>query len=241
MIETPEIVQRDSPRVSIKDILGDITGSILSFRIRRIDNRRLWPLLVFFLLILVTISHEANYAASFEVESLQFMGWPYAIALNLAIFVAEYFMRWNATRRYAWITFVLASLGSGLTNVAYIHPWDISGSAWNGFFAWIYALLPTLLIIAVGFLSSEVNKMATTQEKRWETQAGKDEKKYSCFCGSSFSKSIELAQHTRAHITELKSLNVSALKSLQYLKEAYPDTKEYPPIGKIKQWIEKKE
>jgi hypothetical protein len=240
MLETSEIIQRDEPpKVSVRDIFNGIFSGIVSFRLKRIDSRRFWPLLVFFLLILVTISHEANYAASFEIVSLRFMGWPYAIAINIAIFVSEYFMGWKGTNRYAWWTFIASTLGSGLMNVAYILPWDKSG--WNEFFAWIYALLPTILIVFIGFLSSAVNKMAITQERRWETDAEKNERKYTCFCGDSFPRSIDLAQHTRGHIKELRSLSISPLESLQYLKETYPDAKEYPTIGKIKQWTGEKQ
>jgi len=208
-----------------------------NIRIKRLDPRRFWPLIVFGLLILVTISHEASYAASFEIGSLEFMGWPYAIAINIAIFVSENFMRLSSVKNRALWVFIAATLGSGLMNVAYIHPWDIVG--WqNQLFAWVYALLPTTLIVLVGWLSSGVNKIATSQEKRWETEANKEDSKYICFCDAGFDKPIQLANHTKQHTKELRELNVEkAIDALGYLKSAYPDAKKYPSIGKVRQWL----
>ena len=202
---------------------------------KRIDNRRFAPLFVIGLFVLVTISHEAFYAGSFEHEGFKVIGWPYAVGMNMSILIAEYFTRWSTTRKWAWAAFYVVSIGSGMMNVAYVRPWTVIGI--DGFFAWIYAILPTVIIIFLGFLSSSVGKLASSQEARWERLQGK----YMCFCGEKFSSSISLKKHIASHVIEIyndvESSQRNAPAILKVLREMYPDKENLPTISNINKII----
>ena len=224
---------------AIVAIKNNIAGR--EFNIKRIDTRRLWPLFVIVMIVSVTITHEAEYAGTFEIEGLENIGWRYAIAINLAILVGEFFTSWSTTRKFAWSVFIASTVGSGALNIAYIKPWNSTGP--DMAFAWIYALLPTILIVLLGFLSSNVAKIAKTQEKKWEreAQAALDPKEYKCFCGEVFSTPIGLANHTKKHIAELRDQpNIkNGVSVLVYLKNTYPNVRYYPEITKLNEWAEK--
>lgn len=225
---------------SIKQILHqwvvDILIDLRDKRIKKIDTRRVYPLLVILLIVLVTITHEATYAGSFESNGYEFIGWPYALAINLAIIVGEYFMQWKAARIAAWATFFLATFGSGALNIAYVRPWEYTG--FDAAFAWVYALLPTIIIVCLGLLSSRVGKLARSQETRWEHEIEKEEKTYECFCGESFSKPIQLAGHTRSHIAELKQQDniENGVQAMLYFKNKYNNS---PELSQLNEWVNK--
>lgn len=227
-----------SIRSLLQEWIFEIISNFRLHRIRRIDTRRIWPLSVILLIVLVTITHEAKYAGDFEVIGLQFIGWFYAIAINMAIIVSEYFTQWKSTRKPAWIVFGIATVGSGALNIAYVKPWNNSG--FDAVFAWIYSLLPTILIVFLGFLSSNVAKIARTQEARWERESTDDQTaEYECFCGEKFHKPIQLANHTKKHIAELKQNShiESGVSALVYFKENYPDAGNYPVMDKLNKWV----
>jgi len=225
--------------MSIKELLNqwivDILTDIKDKRIKRMDTRRVWPLLVILIIVSVTIVHEATYAGSFEAPGYEFIGWPYALAINLAIIVGEYFIQWKSARIAAWATFIIATLGSGALNIAYVRPWEYSG--FDAFFSWIYALLPTIIIVCLGLLASNVAKIAKTQEARWE-RLDSAEKNYECFCGEKFEKPIQLAGHSKKHVAELKQQDdiKSGVNALVYFKETYPDRSFYPPMSQLNSW-----
>lgn len=234
----------DTPNTSIWDAIKRFLVSLIpqpaQGKRRRIDTRRLAPVFVIGLFIVVTISHEASYAGSFEKEGYEFVGWPYAIAMNLSILIAEYFTRWTTTRTWAWRAFYIVAIGSGLMNVAYIRPWELDGM--DELFAWIYAILPTVIIIFLGFLSSSVGKLAGAQEARWKTQDEKADA-FPCFCGKSFAGKRSLDAHTKTHANELRRERDSGTfdnvaGALRFLKDKYEaDDELYPSAVSITRWI----
>ena len=223
------------------DALESAKNKSQSFNIKRIDTRRFWPLLIIILVVSVTITHEAEYAGTFEQDGLESIGWRYAIAINLAIVVGEFFTSWASTRQWAWAVFFVATVGSGLLNIAYVKPWNISNV--DMWFAWIYAVLPTIIIVVTGFLSNKVSKIAKTQENRWEKEAqlSLSPKQYKCFCGDIYNAPIELANHTKKHISELKQQsNINnGVDVLTYLKQTYPNADTYPEMSKLNEWAKK--
>jgi hypothetical protein len=220
--------------------LIDIFVDFKDRKMKRIDTRRVWPLLVIVLIVSVTITHEATYAGSFESDGYQFIGWPYALAINLAIIIGEYFIQWKSARIAAWATFIIATVGSGALNIAYVRPWEYSG--FDALFAWVYALLPTVIIVCLGLLASRVAKIARTQEARWEREDEDTKANYECFCGESFAKSIQLAGHSKKHIAELKQQpNIeTGVNALVYFKQTYPNSTFYPPIDQLNNWANDK-
>ena len=232
--------------ITARDIVNEwiVLGllKLSSFRFKRIDSRRLWPLLTILIIAAVTITHEATFAGSFEEPGFEFIGWPYAIAINMAIIISEYFMGWKTSRRAAWVTFIVATFGSGALNVAYVKPWEAS-NWWDAIFAFIYALLPTILIIFLGLLSSKVGKLASSREASWAREEEKEkddrQKAYQCFCGEGFEQPIQLAGHTRKHIAELRKGQVTALpQAIALWQGIYPEASEFPDAEKINGWIE---
>jgi len=232
----------NSEQLGVRQLLNqwviDALINIKDHKIKRIDARRIPPLLVILIIVSVTITHEATYAGSFETNGFQFIGWPYAIAINLAIIIGEYFIQWKSSRIAAWATFIIATLGSGALNIAYIKPWEYSG--FDAVFASIYSLLPTIIIVCLGLLSSRVGKIAKTQEARWERESD-NEDQYECFCGEKFSKPIQLANHTKKHITELKQQPniINGVNALVYFKQTYPNATYYPDMKKLNGWTDK--
>ncbi len=153
----------------IIDILTKRTADwIDDAHFEKVDWRRLFPYVAIILLMSVTISHEAKYAGSFEPPDLEYVGWPYAIAINLSIIISEFFVRWKTTRKWAWISFCVFTIMSGGMNSAWVRPWDLGGI--DAFFAWSYALFPTLGIVSLGFLASSTAKLSDATEKRWENE-----------------------------------------------------------------------
>lgn len=220
----------ESIRDRIRGLILEFLDS-LEWRKKRRDSRRLYPLLTIALFIAVTITHEATYASSFEQAGFRFIGWPYAIAINISILVTEFFLQWKTTRRWAWIGFGISTIGSGMMNVAYVQPWLRA----DAFFAWVYALLPTAIIVVLGFLSSGAGSLASRQEARWEKED--EAPRYDCFCGESFSKPIQLANHTKKHASEVRAMEgVSAMGAIEKLRKLYPNGKDYPSIPKILEW-----
>lgn len=244
--QTTSPTKRDTLNIrgEVQKRIGEIILNVIDMfspRSRRIDARRFLPLFVIGLFIAVTITHEAYYAGSFEQEQYRLIGWSYAIAINLSILVTEYFTRWKTTRRWAWLAFCTATIGSGMMNIAYIRPWELVNV--NSLFAWVYATLPTIIITLLGFLASNVSKLAGAQESRWRTQEERSIEKHVCFCGESFSRPIELAQHTREHIGEIQRAEEKkefsgTLGAIEYLKRRYPnvDKEQLPDVNTIAKW-----
>ena len=133
------------------------------------DIRYLAVALVIGTFMLVTIGHVANYAGSFEVNGWWWLGWPYAIGVDLAIVVCAWLTRWQRTRAWAWLGYFSFVIVSGLMNAAAIQPWLEPWPDW--LFAWIYSLFPTTAIGLLGFLARQAEQVAERGKRRGKIQA----------------------------------------------------------------------
>lgn len=130
--------------------------------LKKLDNRRKYILAIILTFMLVTVSHIANYAGSFEPDHFGWIGWPYAIAVEVSIIICAYFTKWVTTRRCAWTGYIIFVVASGLMNAGHIQP--------TGPIAWSYALFPTVAIGLLGFLYRQVDKLVQPKERPAETK-----------------------------------------------------------------------
>jgi hypothetical protein len=114
--------------------------------------------IVIALLMAVTVGHAATYAGSFEPAGWAWLGWAYAIAVDLAIAVCAYYTRWKATRTWASAGYIAFVSASGVLNIAYIQPWLHEPGAW------VYALFPTVAQALLGFLARDAGKLTKRRE-----------------------------------------------------------------------------
>jgi len=114
--------------------------------------------LVIALLMAVTVGHAASYAGSFEPVGWGWLGWAYAIAVDLAIAVCAYYTRWATTRRWATTGYISFVVASGALNVAHLQPWT------HNLGAWVYALFPTGAQALLGFLARDAGKLTKRRE-----------------------------------------------------------------------------
>ena len=92
--------------------------------------------------------------------------------------------------------------------------------------------------IILGFLASNVSRLAKTQESAWERESGP--KEYKCFCGEEFARPIQLASHTKRHISELRNEKITkGVDGLRYFKSNYPNSENYPTLDQINGWTAK--
>ena len=100
----------------------------------------------------------------------------------------------------------------------------------------MYALLPTIIIILLGFLLSNVTKLASAQEARWNKQ-----KEFECFCGGKFPSKASLDAHMKAHANEVRKERDNGtieneFGALKYLKDKY-EGKDVPTVQTLKKWL----
>lgn len=117
--------------------------------------------------MIVTVGHVAGYTGSFEQSGSEWLGWPYAIAVDASIAMCAYLTRWATTRRWAWIGYFAFVTASGALNVAYIDP-----QVWG---EWIYALFPTGAIALLGFLARDVELLAERSSRSSGTKRRKSQ------------------------------------------------------------------
>ena len=134
----------------------------MKFAGRFIDARRIAPLAVIVTFMVVTIGHVANYAGSFEAPGWLWLGWPYALAVDVAIIICSYFTKWATTERWAWAGYLSFTLASGVMNAAAIQPWAKA----NPIPAWVYAEFPTVAIALLGFLYRSIDKLVASKERK---------------------------------------------------------------------------
>ncbi len=120
--------------------------------------RQITTYLVILLLMVVTVGHAASYSGSFEPEGWAWLGWAYAIAVDLAIAVCAYYTRWATTRRWASIGYISFVVASGMLNVAHLRPWT------HDLGAWVYALFPTGAQALLGFLARDAGRLTKKRE-----------------------------------------------------------------------------
>jgi len=130
-----------------------------------LDVRYLAVALVIGTFMSVTVGHVANYAGSFEANGWWWLGWPYAIAVDLAIVICAWLTRWKSTRLLAWTGYITFALASGAMNAAAIKPWT-QVSIVESVFAWVYALFPTAAIVLLGLLARDTEKVAEISKAR---------------------------------------------------------------------------
>jgi hypothetical protein len=123
-----------------------------------LDKRRIPILLVIGFFMLVTVSHIALYAGSFEPDGLSGFGWPYALAVEVSIIICAYFTKWQTTQRPAWLGYFAFVMASGVMNVGFIQPESVP--------AWTYALFPTAAISLLGFLYRQIDTLVKPAERR---------------------------------------------------------------------------
>jgi hypothetical protein len=128
---------------------------------KSIDTRRFLPALVIGIFMLVTVGHVASYAGGFEPPGWAWLGWPYAIAVDLSIVVAAFFTQWKSTR-LAWWLYAAFVVASGFLNVGAVKPWQRSG--FDVASAWVYALFPTLALAGLGFLERDAAKLSRRRD-----------------------------------------------------------------------------
>ena len=86
------------------------------------DKRRIPILLVIGFFMLVTVSHIALYAGSFEPDGFSGFGWPYALAVEVSIIICAYFTKWQTTKLWAWVGYFAFVMASGVMNFGFIQP-----------------------------------------------------------------------------------------------------------------------
>jgi len=128
------------------------------------DIRYLAVAVVIGTFMLVTIGHVANYAGSFEANGWWWLGWPYAVGVDLAIVICAWLTRWQRTQAWAWSGYFSFVIVSGLMNAAAIEPWLEPWPDW--LFAWIYSLFPTAAIGLLGFLARQAEQVAERGKPR---------------------------------------------------------------------------
>jgi len=96
----------------------------------------------------VTVGRVANYTGSFESAGWRWLGWLYAVSVDVGIIICARFTEWKTTR-LALPGFVLLVLASGALSIAHVEPWLV------GWGAWVYALLPTVAQALLGFLARD--------------------------------------------------------------------------------------
>lgn len=129
-----------------------------------LDLRYLAVALVIVVFMAVTVGHVANYAGSFESSGWQWLGWPYALAVDAAIVICAWLTRWKTTRTWAWAGYFAFVAASGAMNAAAVQPWARSWPEWV--FAWIYALFPTAAIGLLGFLARQAEAVSEISKPR---------------------------------------------------------------------------
>lgn len=107
------------------------------------------------LLMAVTVGHVAEFTGSLEPGGNRWLGWPYAIAVDLAIAACAWLTTWATTSTWAWVGYVLFVGASGAMNVAHVRPWERGADAIG---AWIYAVFPTVAQALLGFLARDAGK-----------------------------------------------------------------------------------
>ena len=112
-------------------------------------------------LMAVTVGHVAAFTGSMEPQGWQWLGWLYALAVDLAIVMCGAFTRWKTTRAWAWSGYFAFIGASGALNIAAVQPWTQT-LMWA---AWIYALFPTCAIALLGFLARDVELLAERSER----------------------------------------------------------------------------
>jgi len=113
------------------------------------------------LLMAVTVGHVAAFTGSMEQGGWMVLGWPYALAVDLAIATCAWFTRWKTTRVWAWAGYFAFTAASGALNVAAVRPWS-QVLPWA---AWIYALFPTFAIALLGFLARDAELLAERSKR----------------------------------------------------------------------------
>lgn len=164
-----------------------------------IDRRRIPPALVIGLFMAVTVGHVAGYVAQFEHTGSEWLGWPYALAVDLAIVVCSYFTAWATTRAWAWVGYGAFVAASGIMNVAYVAPWQRP----DWWAAWVFALFPTAAVALAGLLYRRVDQLAGNAERRKERQ--RDESKPQS-CGKIAAEIAPIAASTPEMSTEARRL-----------------------------------
>jgi hypothetical protein len=156
------------------------------------DTRYLSVALIIAIFMVVTVGHVARYAGGFEAAGWQFLGWPYALAVDASIVVCAWLTRWASTRRWAWRGYVLFVLASGAMNAAAIEPWA-QALAVEAAFAWVYALFPTAAIGVLGFLARQADEgFSASAHKRGAIAA----------IGTNIGAKLHATRHEAAQVAE---------------------------------------
>jgi hypothetical protein len=120
------------------------------------DRRQTASYAVIAAFMVVTIGHVAAFTGSMEPDGWEWLGWPYALAVDFSIAVCAWLTRWATTKRWAWLGFFAFAAASGALNVAHVAPW----SQRSPLGAWIYSLFPTAAIALLGFLARDAELLA---------------------------------------------------------------------------------
>lgn len=104
----------------------------------------------------IPIVHVATFTGGFEPSGYEWLGYIYAIGLDLGIATCAWFMRWKTTRIMALVSYFIFVMVDGSFNVAYVEPWKSS----NTLAAWLYAIFPTLIVSILSILAAMVGKLS---------------------------------------------------------------------------------
>lgn len=115
-----------------------------------LDRRQLASYAVIAGFMAVTVGHVAAYTGSFEPDGWRWLGWVYALAVDVGIIACAWMTQWKTTH-LAWPAYIILIIGSGLLNVAQVAPWK------RDLGAWIYAILPTVAQGLLGFLARDAS------------------------------------------------------------------------------------
>lgn len=130
--------------------------------------RKLLPLIVVALFSAVTLGHESQFIGSFETSAWRWLGLPFAVGIDVAIFISIYFTQWKSTERVAWWSYVVFALASGALNMAQVLGTAIEQQRFgNGWLADLgigagvitVALFPAAAQTVMGFLTREADRL----------------------------------------------------------------------------------